>query len=338
MKLSFTTIALNERNNVDDLVGCMQAHVDEIVIVDTGSNDGTVERLTELGCTVVPTTMANGFSAARNRGLERCSGDWVLMMDFDERPSDGMLDWIEKFIERAPKTYNAVAFQRQNTIDGELLSEELHVRLFRRHVGRWDGIVHESVQYTGRRYTAPQSIWIQHDKTTARQHACNMKYLQFYPKLNLGSGGLPMPVAEGWVNYDLNPDAPDAVPADVFEELPAGLPAAHISAYHVLEHASYHVASHALHRWIDKLAPGGTIDICVPDIDAIIRDFVNGTLPYLNFLQGMYGGQATELDYHKIGINEGWLTGQLSWWGMVDIKREKPTKPYELRMTARKPL
>ncbi len=250
-----------------------------------------------------------------------------------------MLRWAKQFVKRAGDRYNAASFKRDNLLDGELLSVEDHIRLFRKDAGEWRGAIHESVSYTGRMYRAPDSARILHDKSSAMQRRCNERYLQFYPKLNLGSGGRPMPADEGWTNYDLDTEAPDAVYADVFEELPGGLPASYILASHILEHVSYHNTAKVLSMWIDKLAPGGTIEVRVPDLDIMIAGFVSGDISYLRFLQLMFGGHRTKYDYHHIAINEGWLRGQLSYWGCVDIKRLPPAgAKTELRMTARKPL
>lgn len=338
MMLSLAAIALNEAHNAASFVASVQKHVDEIIVVDTGSTDDTVAILESLGCTVLHTTMDNGFGAAKNMAKDACQGEWVLSLDFDERPSESLMRWVRSFVERAKKTYGAASFERDNLIDDELVSVERHVRLFRRTSSEWQGMVHEQVSYSGRCYRAPDGARIIHSKTSEKQDNDSRRYLQYYPKLNIGSGGRPMPIDEGWINYDIDPNAPDAEMVDVFTSLPLGLPAAHIQAFHILEHASYHRAAQVLSMWISHLAPGGTIEIRVPDLDGMVKGFYEGTLHYLVFLQGMYGGQTAPQDYHCIAINEGWLRGQLNYWGCVDIKRLPTDKLLELRMTARKPL
>jgi len=279
--------------------------------------------------------MVGSFSNVRNIGLAACTGDWVLSLDADELPTPEMLSWIRKFL-KSPKSSNVVGvlFTRVNTIEGDHTSDEKHLRLFRRGAGKWVGPVHEFVAIDGDVTTASAKACIIHDKTWARQHANDELYLKFYPKLNLGSGGRPL---EGWVNYDIDQEhAPNSVHADVFDALPPGLPASRILASHVLEHVSYHRASEVLGMWISHLAPGGTIEIRVPDARAMVEGLVSGRVDYLQFLQAMYGGQTTPYDYHNIAIDESWLRGQLGWFGCVDIQRV-PGEKNELRMTARKP-
>lgn len=335
MKVSFTTIVLNELDNLKALLPKIVKYVDEIVIVDTGSDDGTVEFLEKGGATVLKGNLDDGFAHARNLGLSKCTGTWVFSLDADERPTVGMMDWIK---ENSNRRISAFAFRRVTTLNGELMADERMIRMFRRTAGKWVGNIHEFVVTTGKTHECPDTLFIRHDKTSAVQMEQNRRYLKFYPKLNLGSGGRPMPTDEGWINFDLNPDAPDAVQVDVFEELPGPLPAKRILASHILEHITYHKTSQVLAMWIEKLAPGGTIEIRVPDAGAIMRAYVEGSIDYLKLLGGMYGGQTTELDFHHIAIDEPWLTGQLHWNKLQNIRRLPGTQPYELVMVARKPL
>jgi tetratricopeptide (TPR) repeat protein len=74
------------------LPGCLASvagAVDEIVVVDTGSSDSTVEIARAAGATVVSEPWRDDFAAARNAGLQRVTGDWVLLLDADERLAPG---------------------------------------------------------------------------------------------------------------------------------------------------------------------------------------------------------------------------------------------------------
>jgi tetratricopeptide (TPR) repeat protein len=69
------------------LPGCLEAvasAVDEIIIVDTGSSDRTVEIAESFGARVIPFEWNGSFSDARNTGLDAASGDWLLYLDADE--------------------------------------------------------------------------------------------------------------------------------------------------------------------------------------------------------------------------------------------------------------
>lgn len=80
------------RDGGEDLVRLLAAHaplVDEAVVVDTGSGDGTPQRAARAGARVVPHTWTEDFAAARNVGLAAARGDWVLTLDADESIAPG---------------------------------------------------------------------------------------------------------------------------------------------------------------------------------------------------------------------------------------------------------
>ena len=338
MKLSFTTVVRNELDNLKQLMPKVSKCVDEIVIVDTGSTDGTVDYLLRGGATVIEASLEDGFSAARNLGLEQCTGDWIFSLDADERPTTGLMKWLLKSLDGKARS---LVFRRVTTVNGNQVADEYIVRAFRKGYGKWVGKIHESVQTPNKYLHAqcPDSLFIRHDKSSARQADANRLYLQFYPKFNLGSGGKPMPVDEGWINFDIDPEhAPDSEYADVFDKLPGSLPASYILASHVLEHVTYHKTAPALATWIKRLAPGGTIEVRVPDAGSVMKAYVAGEIHYLRLIQLLYGGQTTDWDYHKIAIDEAWLTGQFSWNRLEGIRRLPGSQDHELIMVGRKPL
>ena len=84
MKLSLAMIVKNEESVLGHCLESVQGLVDEIVIVDTGSSDATVEIAEAHGARVFPFAWVNDFALARNYALDRCTGDWLLVLDADE--------------------------------------------------------------------------------------------------------------------------------------------------------------------------------------------------------------------------------------------------------------
>ncbi|MDR2561563.1 MAG: glycosyltransferase [Holophagales bacterium] len=84
MKLSLAMIVKNEEKNLQKCLGSVKGLVDEIVIIDTGSTDKTIEIAKANGAIVERFTWADDFSAARNKSLSLCTGDWILTLDADE--------------------------------------------------------------------------------------------------------------------------------------------------------------------------------------------------------------------------------------------------------------
>lgn len=82
-------IVRNEEHNLRRCIGSVAGLVDEMIIVDTGSTDGTVALAEELGATVLHLPWRNSFSVARNHGLAAATGDWILVLDADEELAPG---------------------------------------------------------------------------------------------------------------------------------------------------------------------------------------------------------------------------------------------------------
>ena len=83
-KLSVCLIARNEEKFLGTCLASVRGLADEIVVVDTGSTDRTVEIAKEHGALVDHFTWCDDFSAARNAALAHATGDWVLILDADE--------------------------------------------------------------------------------------------------------------------------------------------------------------------------------------------------------------------------------------------------------------
>ncbi len=80
--------ALIVRNEADHLAACLEsvrAVADDIIVVDTGSDDGSAELAAAYGARVFSYPWHDDFAAARNAGLDCCQADWILYIDADER-------------------------------------------------------------------------------------------------------------------------------------------------------------------------------------------------------------------------------------------------------------
>jgi tetratricopeptide (TPR) repeat protein len=78
-------IVRDEARMIDGCLASVNGIVSEIIVVDTGSTDDTRERARRFGAKVFDVPWQNDFSHARNAALARASGDWVLILDADER-------------------------------------------------------------------------------------------------------------------------------------------------------------------------------------------------------------------------------------------------------------
>ncbi|WP_405158123.1 glycosyltransferase [Paenibacillus sp. FSL H8-0283] len=83
-RISLCMIVKDEEELLPHCLASVQGAVDEIIVVDTGSSDRSAEIAQQYGAVVVRVEWCEDFAAARNAGLERASGDWILFLDADE--------------------------------------------------------------------------------------------------------------------------------------------------------------------------------------------------------------------------------------------------------------
>lgn len=84
IRLSACLIVKNEEKHLERCLKSVAGHVDEIVVVDTGSTDRTLEIAQAFGAKTAQAEWTDDFSAARNISLDLASGDWALWIDADE--------------------------------------------------------------------------------------------------------------------------------------------------------------------------------------------------------------------------------------------------------------
>ncbi len=130
MDLSLCMIVKNEEPFLPQVLTSVKNIVDEMVILDTGSTDRTVEIAKEFGARVHHFQWCNDFSAARNEVLNYVQGDWVLVLDADE-----VLNWeIVPHMKQAmkPERHLVINLVRQE-VGASQSPYSLVSRLFRNH-------------------------------------------------------------------------------------------------------------------------------------------------------------------------------------------------------------
>jgi glycosyltransferase involved in cell wall biosynthesis len=113
--ISLAYILKNEEAYIMRSIKSVCDAVDEIVVLDMGSEDDTASICEGLGAKVFHHEWKDDFSEARNALLDKCDGDWVLMMDADEHLEGENLDLIRQGVDQAEK--NEIAgyqFMRKN--------------------------------------------------------------------------------------------------------------------------------------------------------------------------------------------------------------------------------
>ena len=145
-KLSLSMIVKNEEKYLKDCLESVKGVVDEIVIVDTGSTDRTIEIAQEYGAKIYNFKWVNDFSAARNFSLSKCSGEWILYLDADERLNKESVSELKNLIKTNKKLgvfcniYNVNEFNNKPSL-------MKYTRLFRNSTGlEFRGRAHEQIE------------------------------------------------------------------------------------------------------------------------------------------------------------------------------------------------
>ncbi|MFZ5942993.1 MAG: tetratricopeptide repeat-containing glycosyltransferase family 2 protein [Bacillota bacterium] len=141
--LTLCMIVKNEEKNLPRSLNSIKDLVDEIIIVDTGSEDKTLEIARQFGANVSSFPWQNDFSQARNYALEQAHGEWILFLDADEE-----LGKIE--LDLKGVLYNSKAegyfLKIVNLKDNQDVLNSPSFRLFRNnHLYRYEGKIHEQI-------------------------------------------------------------------------------------------------------------------------------------------------------------------------------------------------
>lgn len=147
IKLSACLIVKNEESHLDRCLKSLKTLVDEIVVVDTGSTDGTISIAERYGAVIGHFDWIDDFSAARNESLRLATGDWILWIDADEELQRQSLTAIREGLMRPQFGGYFVKIVNFMDEEGEA-NRYVHspMRLFRRLPGvEFTGIIHEQV-------------------------------------------------------------------------------------------------------------------------------------------------------------------------------------------------
>ncbi len=163
MGLSVCLIVRNEAHFLAPCIESVRAVADEIIVVDTGSTDGTPELARRLGCQVLSFPWNDDFAAARNYALEHARKEWILSIDADERLRTPEL--LRQTIATASPEVGGFLVYCHSPAGSEGVTSMLVLRLFRRHEKiRFRGRIHEQVTVAEAGYRIePSGIVLWHE-------------------------------------------------------------------------------------------------------------------------------------------------------------------------------
>lgn len=150
--LTVIILASNEEDVIGDAIKSCKGFAEKIVVVDSNSEDRTVNIAESLGAEVVRHTLKN-FSEQRNYAILHATTKWVLYLDADERLTDEFKEEVEKLVAgfEQDSEFGGYCVRRKTYYYGQDWGYVDQVqRLFlREKFDKWEGVVHETPKIKG---------------------------------------------------------------------------------------------------------------------------------------------------------------------------------------------
>ncbi len=165
MKISACVIVKNEEKNLPQWLDCVRRLADEIVVVDTGSTDRTVELAQEAGVNLYHFEWIKDFAAAKNYALDQATGEWIVFLDADEYfpPEDcpRVLELIRRYHpDRRVGGFLCRRIDIDQDCGNRYIDDVTVLRVFRNsRFLRFEGKIHEILKNTAKR--KPQMKYIE---------------------------------------------------------------------------------------------------------------------------------------------------------------------------------
>lgn len=151
MKISACLIVKNEKGIIERCINSFKEIVNEIIVVDTGSEDDTKGIAKMLGAKVYDYKWNDDFAAARNYALDKASYDWIIFLDADEYFDNGAAANVKSIIEKIDKgdKYDCI-YSRLVNVDSYLEKQQEKItviRIFRNNKDiRYVNKIHETIR------------------------------------------------------------------------------------------------------------------------------------------------------------------------------------------------
>lgn len=157
--ISVLIISKNDEDVIADAIKSVKDLADEIIVVDGGSEDKTVEVSEKLGAKVVKNEFKN-FADQRNLAVAFAHGDWIFYIDSDERATPEFIKDVRSKMSDTREDVVGFYVRRKTFFYGKDWGFQDRVeRIFRKDkLKGWKGIVHETPEVEGRLETISEPI------------------------------------------------------------------------------------------------------------------------------------------------------------------------------------
>lgn len=146
--ISVVIISYNEAEYIGNTIQAAKFITDDIVVIDSGSTDGTMQIALNQGCRIFQRTW-EGYGFAKNFGIRLAKHDWILSLDADEIPDEELLLQLKNLKTANNQTVYDFSFKTylgKKQIKFGKWGNDHHIRLFNRTRFRWTySPVHETL-------------------------------------------------------------------------------------------------------------------------------------------------------------------------------------------------
>lgn len=182
MRISACVITKNEEENIKTCLESVKEVANEIIVVDTGSEDKTVEISKSFGAKVYQYEWDNNFANARNYALSKANGDWIIFLDADEYFTAKSIKVLKDVIRKAIEgkfEFIFVLLMNYDKIKKSYVNSVPVIRIFRNHPDiRYIGAIHERITHMNakdNRMDAVDSVKILHTGYPSDKKLLNKK-------------------------------------------------------------------------------------------------------------------------------------------------------------------
>lgn len=191
--LSVVIIAQDEERTIGKVLASVKEIASEIVLVDSGSTDKTIEIAEQNGARVISQKWL-GFSAQKNFAMIQATADWILSLDADEILTNELVAEIKETLSSKTIDYDGFRIARLMFVGADALAHggfypDKQLRLFRRGMGKFnDRLVHESVVLDGRVSDLRNHLLHMSYRDVSHFKSAHEKYARLAAKESLRSG------------------------------------------------------------------------------------------------------------------------------------------------------
>ncbi|WP_163144140.1 glycosyltransferase family 2 protein [Bacillus sp. 22-7] len=154
VQISACVITKNEEKNIERSIQSYKEIADEIILVDTGSLDRTIDIADKHGAKIYHYDWDNNFAKAKNFALSKASGEWIVFLDADEYFDKETANLLPNVLNQinSNKLFDALNVKMIHTdgYNGRVISENPAIRIFRNRKSiRFIGSIHEKPMNNG---------------------------------------------------------------------------------------------------------------------------------------------------------------------------------------------